>query len=145
MAAPRCHADQKAHQGPLQCSDAPSHKAFDDPIPLLRAAVARSTASSSNVMASMRPTKRPSLVGFAVQRKSVTDTSVYVIFTAPPVHSSLLLEPIDSEFHTIGNHKNQSNIKIVGIIYILSSRFSILLDIKSKMRNRVFRAVAFHL
>ena len=75
VAAPRCHADQKAHQGPLQGSDATSHKAFDYLIPLLRAAVTRSTASSSNVMASMRPIKRPSLVGFAVQRKSVTDTS----------------------------------------------------------------------
>ena len=102
MAAPRCHADQKAQQSPPQCGDAPNLKAFDDLIPLLRAAIARFTPSRSNVMASMQPTKRLSLVVFAVQRKSVTDTLVRVIFTAPPVHSSLLLKPLIQNFTQLG-------------------------------------------
>lgn len=54
-------------------------------IPLLRAAVSRSTPSSTSAMASSRRTKRPSLVRFAARRKSFADISVRVIFMAPPM------------------------------------------------------------
>ncbi len=66
-------------------------------IPLLRAAVARSTSSGTGAMASIRRTTRPSLVRFAAQRKSCADISVRVILTAPPMSTSLLPEAIDSE------------------------------------------------
>ena len=75
MAAPRCHAVQKARQSPLQYGDAPNFKAFDEKMPLLRAAVERLTLSRSNVKASIQITKPLSLIRFLVERKCVTDTS----------------------------------------------------------------------
>ena len=113
MAAPRCHAEQKAQQSAQQYGDAPNIKAFDDLIPQLRAAVARFTPSRSNGMANMQTTKPLSLVGFAVQGKTVTDTLVRVIFTASPVYSSLLLKPLIQNFTQLGNLKVSQTLELL--------------------------------